>query len=447
MNANVIKTLNYMKRNGIKKAVGLVKERLTAHYGVDYSFTEISDEIRKQQRKESEQWTYRPLISIVVPAYETNAFFLKELLKSVVEQSYDHWELIIADASSSDAVSQVLDSYKSSQIIYKKLEKNAGISENTNQALRYATGEYVGLLDHDDLLTSDALYEMVQVMNQAKTMGIELQMLYSDEDKCNTEGSLYYEPNIKSRFNLDFLLSNNYICHFLLLKTERMKSTGFRAEYDGAQDFDLILRASDGLREEEICHIPKVLYHWRCHDSSTAANPASKYYAYEAGKRAVQDFVNQKQWKATVEDTEHMGFYRIVYQPDILEVRQDVGALGGNVVNQKRKITSGILNEMGICPMKNIPVYYSGPANMYSVSRDAWYGIDARTLLLRRQDIPLYEEIMQIKYVPDLKKRDKAFCNQLDEAIWRQRSTTLCKILTDRGQRVVWDPQIKVYCR
>lgn len=463
MNANVIKTLNYMKRNGIRKAVGLVKERLTAHYDVDYSFQELPTEVLQEQRKASKQFDCQPLISIVVPAYETKPEFMEALLESVNGQSYEKWELVIADASSSNVVEDTVKLYAQKYAVslqtketekqpdvekcirYQRLEKNEGISGNTNQALEFVTGDYIGLLDHDDLLTRDALYEMVLKINEAAKQEISLRMLYSDEDKCNTDGRYHYEPNVKTRFNLDFLLSNNYICHFLVAKTELMKECGFRPEYDGAQDFDIILRMSAQVKEEEIAHISKVLYHWRCHEDSTAANPASKYYAYEAGKRAVQDFVNQKNWTATVKDTEHMGFYKVIYEPDVLTVRTDVGAVGGNVIDRENKITSGILNEEGICLMKGIPSYYSGPANKYSVSRDALFGIDARTLRVREEYISLYEEIMKVPYEADLKKRDKAYCNQLDEAIWRQRSKALCNAIQADGYKILWEPQIKVY--
>lgn len=452
-----------MKRNGIKKAVGLVKERLTANYDVDYSFQELPESTWQQQREAAKQFEYKPLISIVVPAYETKPEFMEALLDSINGQSYENWELVIADASNSNVVEDTVKAYAmshgivlktnktdkpsetESSIFYQHLAKNEGISGNTNQALELVTGDYIGLLDHDDLLTRDAIYEMVLKMNEAAEQGIALQMLYSDEDKCNTSGSCYYEPNVKTRFNLDFLLSNNYICHFLVAKTELMKECGFRAEYDGAQDFDIILRMSARIKEEEIAHVPKVLYHWRCHEASTAANPASKYYAYEAGKRAVQDFVDQKHWAATVKDTEHMGFYKMDYEPDVLTVRADVGAVGGNVIDKDNKIASGLLNEEGICQMKGIPSYYSGPANRYSVSRDALHGVDARTLCVRKEYIPLYEEIIKVLYEPDLKKRDKAYCNQLDEAIWRQRSRTLCNAIRAEGCKILWDPQNKVY--
>ena len=461
----------------MKKAVGTVYERLTARYDADYFYEAPAEEELKRQRETV--FGDMPLISIVVPAYETKEAFLSALIDSVTAQSYPNWELILADASESGRVRECvekkraelaekqaesgerrkiagkkrvesakrqddIDTGEAEKIKYHALSKNEGISGNSNQALRYACGDYIGLLDHDDLLAPDALFEMVKAVNTLEEQeGVEAKLLYSDEDKCDESGLSYYEPNIKSNFNLDFLLSNNYICHFLLMKAELMKELGFRPDYDGAQDYDLILRAVGRVQENEIVHVGKVLYHWRCHDLSTAANPASKLYAYEAGKRAVQDFLQEKEIRGTVEDTEHVGFYRIAYEPDILTARADVGMLGGSVIDRDNKITSGILLKEGLCPFAGLYSFFSGPANVAAVCRDA-YALDARTVILRKEDVPLFEEIMKVPYVEKAKERDVRYCNKLDEGIWRQRSMALCAVFRERGQRLVWDPKIRV---
>lgn len=446
---NIGKTINYMKRNGIIKAVGMVYERLTARYDADYFYEAPGAEELERQR--NEKFERMPLVSIVVPAYETREDFLAALIDSVTAQSYENWELILADASESGQVKAcvkkkqaVLNKKQVEKIKYHTLPKNEGISSNSNQALSYACGDYIGLLDHDDLLAPDALYEMVKAINSlSRQEGTEAKLLYSDEDKCDETGQHYYEPNIKSNFNFDFLLSNNYICHFLVLKAEVIKELGFRPEYDGAQDYDLILRAVGRLQENEIAHVGRVLYHWRCHELSTAANPASKLYAYEAGKRALQDFLRTKGIKGQAADTEHVGFYRILYEPDIFAAREDVGMLGGSVIDRDNKITSGILLKNGLCPFAGLYSFFSGPANVAAVCRDA-YALDARTVLLRKEDIPLFEEIMKVPYVEELRKRDRQYCNKLDENIWRQRSMALCNAFRERGQRLVWDPEIRV---
>lgn len=438
-----------MKRNGVKKAVGMAYERLTARYDVDYSYLPPGREELERQRKAVFQ--KMPLISIAVPAYETKEEFLEALIDSVTAQSYENWELILADASKSSGVRTCAERKKRSlpeklaeKIKYHALSKNEGISGNSNRAIALASGEYIGLLDHDDLLTPDALYGMVQAINAlAERENKKAKLLYSDEDKCDETGRNFYEANIKSGFNFDFLLSNNYICHFLLLEAELLKSLGFRAAYDGAQDYDLILRAADRISGEEIVHVERVLYHWRCHALSTAGNSASKSYAYEAGKRAVQDFLDGKGYCGKVLDTEHVGFYRIAYEPDLLSVRKDVAAVGGSVLNRENKITSGILTPDGNCPFEGFYSFFSGPANVAAVSRDA-YGLDARTMVLRREDIPLFEKIIKMPYMEKIEERDKAYCNRLDERIWKQRSMELCAVLRERGLRLLWDPQIRV---
>ena len=158
-----------------------------------------------------------------------------------------------------------------------------------------AKGDYIALLDHDDLLTEDALFEMVKKIEEEKNAGKIAKIIFSDEDKCNSEASRFFAPHFKAGYNKELLFTNNYICHFLLCKAELMKELLLRSEFDGAQDFDFVLRATSYVNNEaeqgkavSICHVPKVLYHWRCHENSTAENPESKMYAYEAGKRAVQ---------------------------------------------------------------------------------------------------------------------------------------------------------------
>lgn len=445
---NIGKTINYMKRNGIKKAVGTVYERLTARYDADYFYEAPGAEELERQR--NEKFESMPLISIVVPAYETREEFLSALIDSVTAQSYENWELILADASESGRVKAcverkqaVLEKKQAGKIKYHALYANEGISANSNRGICHAEGEYIGLLDHDDLLAPDALYEMVKAVNTLAEQDVHARLLYSDEDKCDEGGRRFYEPNIKSNFNFDFLLSNNYICHFLLMEARLMKELKLRSGFDGAQDYDLILRAVGRIREEEIAHVGKVLYHWRCHDLSTAANPASKLYAYEAGKGALQDFLEEKEISGRASDTEHVGFYRIVYEPDIFAAREDVGMVGGSVIDRDHKISSGILLKDGLCPFAGLYSFFSGPANVAAVDRDA-YALDARAVLLRKEDIPLFEEIMKVPYVEDLGKRDRQYCNKLDENIWRQRSMALCAVIRERGQRLVWDPEIRV---
>ena len=395
--ANLKKTYYYCKKNGITDTYYALRERLYARtsplYMAGYDYVPVSEEELQKQRETVFENAIK--LSILVPMYETKPEFAREMIDSVLAQTYTNWELILADASKTDLVKDVVSGadgsassmgnvYASdSRIRYVRIAENKGISENTNEALAHATGDFIGLLDHDDLLTPDALYEMLVAIERAEKSGKSVAFAYSDEDKCDAEAKRYYEPHVKSGFNLDLLFSNNYICHFLVMKADLMKKMGFRKEYDGAQDFDLVLRAF--LQKEsvdEILHVNKVLYHWRCHESSTAANPQSKLYAYEAGKRAVESAVEtylkaMHKGNITKDDdtfyvnnipvrvvhTKHNGFYRVEYgkgtAEDIFTIRKDIGVVAGPVI-KNNKITGGICEKDGKCLYEGLPAKYSG---------------------------------------------------------------------------------------
>lgn len=261
----------------------------------------------KQQREK--KWGYEPLVSIVVPTYETDEVFLRQLLDSVLGQTYGNLELCLADGSKSDKVAQVVHTYSDHRIVYQRLEKNAGISENTNCGFAMAKGEYIALLDHDDLLTPNALYEMVKVLNEVTPRP---DMIYSDEDKMVGNSTDYCDPNFKPDYNEELLRRNNYICHFLLFSREILeKSGGLDSNYDGAQDHEFVLRCRRN--GAEFYHIPKVLYHWRIHPASTAYDPGSKLYAYKNGKKAIRDYLVSQGIEAKVELTKDLGIYSIEY--------------------------------------------------------------------------------------------------------------------------------------
>lgn len=278
--------------------------------------------------------------SILVPTYHTPEKFLREMLSSVVEQTYPNWELCIADGSTDRSVLSVVEQYADSRIIYKKLEENKGISENTNAALALATGDYIGLLDHDDILEKDALECVAKEIRKHPKADV----LYSDEDKVSWNTERYFEPHYKTDFDLMMLRENNYICHFFVVKKAVLDHVGgFRKEYDGAQDYDLILRCVE--QAEEVRHISKVLYHWRVHEQSTAMDPESKMYAYEAGKNAILSHLERMHESGEVRLSEYPGFYELDYHvegsPNV------VIAITGNVQKKnflKMKKTAGYEN-------------------------------------------------------------------------------------------------------
>ena len=396
--ANIKKTIYYLQRNGVRKTWNAVRERLEARNAPPYVWMPPSKEELERQRGQWRQEGLSVSFSIVVPAYRTREEYLLEMAGSVLNQTYPQWELILADATEDDSVERAMGAVQDSRIRYVRLEKNQGIAQNTNKALALATGEYVGLLDHDDLLTHDALYEMAAAINRGRKEGREPEMLYSDEDKCDGEGKLFFEPNSKEDFNLDLLLSNNYICHFLVMKRELMQSLGFRPEYDGAQDFDLVLRGAGRLLEKEgsIVHVPKVLYHWRSHAASTAENPRSKLYAYEAGRRAIQDFADARGWRAKAEDTAHVGFYVLRYEGDIFLERPDIGAVGGRLL-QKGRVAGGRLTEEGKVLYGGLPKGYSGYLHRAALPQDA-AAVDIRNIRVRPECRELFERVAGVPY-------------------------------------------------
>ncbi|MCM1989284.1 glycosyltransferase family 2 protein [Oceanirhabdus seepicola] len=267
-------------------------------------------ELEKQKKC---QFKYNPLISIVVPTYNTKKSFLIDMIESLRKQSYSKWELCIADGNSTlEITRKVLKEYekKDKRIKVKYLDKNYMISGNTNEALTLVKGEYIGFLDHDDLLTPNCLYEIVKVINEQN----KPDFIYTDEDKVDEEGKWFYEPYFKSDFSIDLLRSNNYICHFSVVKYDLLKKVGkFRSSFDGAQDYDFILRIIENTNE--IYHIPKVLYHWRVHEQSTANSLGSKKYAIDAGKRALEEHLLRVNINANVElHKQIVCVYRVKYK-------------------------------------------------------------------------------------------------------------------------------------
>ena len=261
--------------------------------------------------------------SILVPAYRTPPRYLREMIDSVRDQTYPNWELCLADASvdengeRSEEVKAILEEYaaKDERIRYTLLDKNGGISRNTNAAAALAGGDYIGLLDHDDILAPDALFEMACAIGKTGA-----RVLYSDEDKVSMDNVDHFDPNLKPDFSPDLLRSHNYITHFLVIERALFEKTGmFRPEFDGAQDYDLVLRCTEEALKTEpseqkaVVHVPHLLYFWRMHPGSTAENPKSKMYAYEAGRRALEEHLKRIGRSGSVEIADLWGMYRIRY--------------------------------------------------------------------------------------------------------------------------------------
>ena len=271
----------------------------------------ITEETLERQRKTV--FEEAPCFSIVVPLYNTPERFLTAMIDSVRAQTFGNWQLCLADGSDEEhtQVGEICRTMalEDHRICYRKLEKNGGISENTNECLKMASGDWVAFFDHDDLLAPNALFEAMMVLDRFPAT----ELIYTDEDKVDEYGTKWTDPHFKPDYDAELLRTNNYICHFLMVKKKLADSVGgLRSEYNGAQDYDFILRCTEKTRN--IVHIPKVLYHWRIHEQSTAGNQESKLYAYDAARKALEDHLGRCGVDgAKVEKTDIPGYYRVVY--------------------------------------------------------------------------------------------------------------------------------------
>ena len=309
---NIKKGVRYLKHYGVKGFYARLLERFEereVEYQEWYEKHKPSEEELARQRKK--KWKDPVVISVLVPAYRTPEVFLKQMMESVLLQTYPYLELCIADGSGTDdSVEKVVKEYqkKDPRVRYRRLEKNEGIAGNTNAAIEMASGEYLALFDHDDLLSPNALFEVASAIEKEKA-----DVIYTDEDKVTSDLKEHFQPHFKPDFNPDLLCANNYICHLFVVKRSlALKLGGQDPAYDGAQDYDFIFRCTENA--EKIVHVAKILYHWRVHQASTADNPSSKLYAFDAGKRAIEAHLARAGAKAEVSHTKDLGFYRVKYQ-------------------------------------------------------------------------------------------------------------------------------------
>ena len=273
----------------------------------------LEAELNYQKKK---VFTHNPLISIIVPTFNTPINFLDEMIGSLRAQSYSSWELCIADASGEGSETrEALKTYEAAFSIngfgvgslkISYLKENLGISGNTNEALSLATGDYLAFLDHDDFIEPDCLFEVVKAINNTPTIDV----LYTDEDKV-MNGHFYY-PNFKPAYNRLLLQSSNYIAHFFVVKKTIVDMIGgFDSACDGSQDYDFILRATN--KAAHIYHISRILYHWRVHKDSVAIAPEQKQYCYDAAVLAINKLIKENDIRARAECSENIGFYDTKY--------------------------------------------------------------------------------------------------------------------------------------
>ena len=305
--------VRYLKNRGVRSSIRnigrKIKRAVTKKENFDiYAEYIKNNEPNEEELKEQKKYKSSVLLSIIVPMYNTKEQFLSELVDSLKAQTYSNWELCLADGSEIKA--EYIDKIISGdgRIKYKHLEKNMQIAGNTNEAIKMATGSYAVLLDHDDTLTPFALYEIVKAIDNNK----DIDFIYSDEDKIDLNGRRY-DPHFKPDFSPFLLRSYNYITHIAVIKMSLLNEIGGEKDgYNGAQDYDLFFRIIE--KTDKIYHIPRILYHWRVHEASTAGSASAKTYAYESGKRAIEDHLKRMNIAGVVSHEQALGLYRVKYE-------------------------------------------------------------------------------------------------------------------------------------
>jgi glycosyltransferase involved in cell wall biosynthesis len=297
-------------KRGMQNFEKLVPAIAFRRYRRWYEQHEPSPQELKQQRQLVQQMTQPPLISVVIPVFNPPAAILAQTMDSVLNQTYPHWECCLANGDpSNQAIKDLIDQYARQDARFKvvNLERNLGIAGNTNAAIAITAGEYIGFLDHDDLLAPFAMYEVALRLRSDSSVDL----VYSDEDKVDDRGRRFF-PYFKPDYSPDYLRSSNYICHFLVVRKSLGDRVGWvRDGFEGAQDYDLILRACEQARLIE--HIPQVLYHWRTIQGSTAADSDAKPYASASGVKAINEHLHRVDLPGKAESLSMPTSYRVRY--------------------------------------------------------------------------------------------------------------------------------------
>lgn len=305
-----------IKRRGIFRTLKLTwytmigKKQLYADsYDQWFAAHKATQEELQKQRETA--FDYEPLISIVIPTFNTPVRFLNDVMNSIENQTYQNWEVCIADGHSSNkkTLKRLRELAELPQVKVRFLNENYMISGNTNEALKLAEGEFISLMDHDDVIEPNALFEFVKLLNEQP----QLDFIYSDEDKISKNGKHYMIPHFKPDFSIDNLRCFNYITHFVCIRKALLDQIGLLdSQCDGAQDYDLFLRIADAT--DQIGHVAKILYHWRITEQSTARAAANKPYVMEAGKRALRKHLERNGIRGSVKDGMVPTFYKVDYE-------------------------------------------------------------------------------------------------------------------------------------
>ena len=297
------------------RAYVAIRHMKYSEYNRDYQIylrqNKIDKKYHKEAKKEIDDFQKQPLISIIVPVYNVDVKWIKKAVQSIKEQIYTNWELCIADDASTNTelVEYLKEISNDPKIKVVFREKNGHISEASNSAIDIAKGEFLVLMDNDDVIHPQALYKIVQVINENPTVGL----IYSDEDKMELNGTRC-DPIFKFDYSPDYLLSTNYFCHLTAIRKDLVdKVGGFRKGYEGSQDYDLFLRVVELIKEKDIVHIPDVLYSWRKIPGSTALTYDQKGYAQIASFKALEDTIERRKIDGVLSEGLQGGFFRIKY--------------------------------------------------------------------------------------------------------------------------------------
>ncbi|MGL9815685.1 glycosyltransferase [Enterococcus malodoratus] len=303
--------LGSIKRNGFSGAVKNYQRSKQQSANYEEWMTKVEEPTRAQLIEASKELAFQPKISLVVPVYNVDEKWLRACVKSLTDQIYANWELCLADDASPKAhIKPLLQELAAADERVKIVlrEKNGHISEATNSAIDIATGDYIGFLDNDDILADTALLAVVNALNEDQSR----EFIYTDEDKLSMSGKRF-DPFFKPNWNETLLLGHNYITHFVVVKRSIVEKVGgLRTEFNGSQDYDFVLRATEAAKE--IYHVPNILYHWRTIETSVAMDPQSKEYAYVAGQNAVQAAIERRNLDGVVSMTKNYGAYKVDFK-------------------------------------------------------------------------------------------------------------------------------------
>lgn len=318
-------------------------------------------------------------VSVVVPCYNTPTKYFEPLLGSIFAQGYINWELVIVDASDDTKISRYIKNRCSSDIRIKYAKiNNKGIADNTNKAIEESSGDYIAFLDHDDTLDPNALAASMELFRTKP----ELDLVYSDEDKINDDGSKYFEPHYKPDFSIDLLRNANYITHFVVAKKSLLnKIHGLREGYDGAQDFDMLLRIVDA--GANIGHVPEILYHWRRTGKSTATDFSNKQHITNAGCKALNEHYKRNNISGVKAKAikNRPGFYEALYEPNQNNLSIVIDLHDSNLLKVEREF---ILNEYR--NNKDV-IKYKIEVKEGKISKNS-YGSNVKALLVKGAFIP-----------------------------------------------------------